>query len=107
MGRMSGRMGLAALLVAALLALGAGGALGQEGDGTTTSAPSDEELTLTVGLTHEIDSPNVTVGYTVAAYEVWNLQYATLTDEHQAVWGGAIAAIHSARNQPCSVTLAE
>ncbi len=81
MGRTSGRIGLAALLVGTLLALGAGGAVGQEGDGTTTSAPPDEELTLTVGITQEIDSPNVTVGYTVAAYEVWNLQYATLTDK--------------------------
>ncbi len=68
--------------MAALLAIGAGGAGGQEeGDSSTTSAPDDAELTLTVGLTQEIDSPNVTVGYTVAAYEVWNLQYATLTDK--------------------------
>ncbi len=68
------------MLVGALLGLGAVAAGGQEGT-TTTSAGSDEELTLTVGLTQEIDSPNVTVGYTVAAYEVWNLQYATLTDK--------------------------
>ena len=81
MGRRWTRVGIVVGLVAALLGFGAMGAAGQEGDGTTTSAPSDEELTLTVGLTQEIDSPNVTVGYTVAAYEVWNLMYATLTDK--------------------------
>ena len=82
MGRTWGRGGLLALLVLALLGLGAGTASGQdEGDGSTTTAPADQQLTLTVGLTQEIDSPNVTVGYTVAAYEVWNLQYATLTDK--------------------------
>ena len=94
MGRTWGRIGIVTLLAGALLGIGAGGAGGQEGDGsTTTTAPTtttaapgatgadEEELTLTVGLTQEIDSPNVTVGYTVAAYEVWNLQYATLTDK--------------------------
>lgn len=81
MGTRWTRVGIVVGLVAALLGFGAMGAAGQEGDGTTTSAPSDEELTLTVGLTQEIDSPNVTVGYTVAAYEVWNLMYATLTDK--------------------------
>ena len=40
-----------------------------------------EIVTLTVGLLQDVDSPNVTVGYTVAAYELWNLQYATLTDK--------------------------
>ncbi len=81
MGTRWTRVGIVVGLVAALLGFGAMGAAGQEGDGTTTAAPSDEELTLTVGLTQEIDSPNVTVGYTVAAYEVWNLMYATLTDK--------------------------
>ena len=81
MGTRWTRVGIVVGLVAALLGFGAMGAAGQEGDGTTTSAPTDEELTLTVGLTQEIDSPNVTVGYTVAAYEVWNLMYATLTDK--------------------------
>jgi peptide/nickel transport system substrate-binding protein len=82
-----GRFGVIVVLVAAMLGWAAGGAGGQEGDDTDddvtdeTTATDDEELTLTVGLTQEIDSPNVTVGYTVAAYEVWNLQYATLTDK--------------------------
>jgi peptide/nickel transport system substrate-binding protein len=83
MGRRSwGRVLLASLLATA--AMGFGSASAQDGTTTTTAADSggdDERLTLTVGMTQEIDSPNVTVGYTVAAYEVWNLQYATLTDK--------------------------
>lgn len=49
-----------------------------------TPASAADALTLTVGLLQDIDSPNVTVGYTVAAYELWNLQYATLTDKAAA-----------------------
>ena len=50
---------------------------------TTAIAPATaaDTVTLTVGLLQDVDSPNVTVGYTVAAYELWNLQYATLTDK--------------------------
>ncbi|HEY5887812.1 MAG TPA: hypothetical protein VIT24_08820, partial [Acidimicrobiales bacterium] len=63
MGRTWGRIGIVALLVGAMLSIGAGGAGGQEGDGSTTTTAAtgadEEELTLTVGLTQEIDSPNV------------------------------------------------
>ena len=38
-------------------------------------------LVFTVGYTQDIDSFNPTVGVTVAAYEAWNIQYATLTDK--------------------------
>ncbi len=38
-------------------------------------------VTLTVGLQQDLDSPNVTAGYLVSSYELWNLQYATLTDK--------------------------
>lgn len=50
---------------------------------TSVAAPASaaDPVTLTVGLLQDVDSPNVTVGYTVAAYELWNLQYATLTDK--------------------------
>ena len=44
-------------------------------------AAADETVTLTVGLLQDIDSPNPTAGYLVSSYEVWNLQYATLTDK--------------------------
>ena len=57
------------------------------GAGTASSpvtATGDEPVTLTIGLTQDVDSANVTVGYTVSAYEVWNLQYATLTDKAAA-----------------------
>ena len=36
---------------------------------------------MTIGLLQDMSSPNVTVGYLVPDYEVWNLQYATLTDK--------------------------
>jgi peptide/nickel transport system substrate-binding protein len=64
----------AALLAAtaAVLAIVAATASGQE-----TGKP----LTFTVGLQQDLDSANPTVGVTVAAYEFWNLQYATLTDK--------------------------
>src|SRR5262245_19461427 len=41
----------------------------------------DDTVTLTIGLLQDRSSPNVTVGYLVADYEMWNLQYATLTDK--------------------------
>jgi peptide/nickel transport system substrate-binding protein len=41
----------------------------------------DDQVTLRVGLTQDWEVLNPTSGYTVAAYEVWNLQYATLTDK--------------------------
>lgn len=46
--------------------------------GATAPGPT---VTLTVGLQQDLDSPNVTAGYLVSSYEVWNLQYATLTDK--------------------------
>ena len=50
----------------------------------TATAKEDDTVTLTIGVMQDVDSPNVTVGYTVAAYELWNLQYATLTDKAAA-----------------------
>jgi peptide/nickel transport system substrate-binding protein len=41
----------------------------------------DDQITLRVGLTQDWEVLNPTSGYTVAAYEVWNLHYATLTDK--------------------------
>jgi peptide/nickel transport system substrate-binding protein len=45
------------------------------------SAPAKNPVTLRIGLLQDVDSMNPLVGVTVAAYEVWNLQYATLTDK--------------------------
>src|SRR4051794_9758306 len=58
--------------VAAIAAIVVGTASGQE---------NGRPLTFTVGLQQDLDSANPTVGVTVAAYEFWNLQYATLTDK--------------------------
>ncbi len=44
-------------------------------------AQDDAPVTLTVGLLQDLASPNVTAGYLVSDYEVWNLQYATLTEK--------------------------
>jgi peptide/nickel transport system substrate-binding protein len=65
----------ATIAVAALVAISAT---------TGASAQSDEDITFTVGVSQEIDSLNVTVGALVVDYEVWNLQFATLTDKADA-----------------------
>lgn len=41
----------------------------------------EDQITLRIGLTQDWEVLNPTSGYTVAAYEVWNLHYATLTDK--------------------------
>jgi peptide/nickel transport system substrate-binding protein len=70
------RARIAAVALAGAAAIGAtvvATATGQEG--------ARKPLTFTVGLQQDLDSANPTVGVTVAAYEYWNLQYATLTDK--------------------------
>jgi peptide/nickel transport system substrate-binding protein len=70
--RVMGGMLAAALAVAALVVAGSGGtAHGQDG----------KPQVFTVGYWQDIDSMNVTVGVTVAAFEAWNIQYAMLTDK--------------------------
>ena len=65
---------LLAVLLASLLAAGALAA--------TAGGQSKKEPTVfDVGYTQDIDSMNPLVGVTVAAYEAWNIQYATLTDK--------------------------
>jgi peptide/nickel transport system substrate-binding protein len=61
-------------LVAVLTALVAATvAVGAEDDG--------DKVVFTVGLTNDYDSLNPLVGVEVPDYEVWNIQYATLTDK--------------------------
>ena len=36
---------------------------------------------MTIGLLQDMSSPNVTVGYLVPEFEVWNIQYASLTSK--------------------------
>jgi peptide/nickel transport system substrate-binding protein len=50
----------------------------------TTAGAADEDggkVVFTVGLVNDYDSLNPLVGVEVPDYEVWNLQYATLTDK--------------------------
>jgi len=68
-GRIVPAIAAGAVIIAAIVV---GTASGQEGA---------KPLGLTVGLQQDLDSANPTVGVTVAAYELWNLQYATLTDK--------------------------
>ena len=51
------------------------------GVASSVAAQDDEQVTLTIGLQQDLDSPNVTAGYLVSSFELWNLQYATLTDK--------------------------
>jgi peptide/nickel transport system substrate-binding protein len=72
MNRKLTRVGAAFAAVAAVISTGAVAG---------PASAQDDEVTLTVGLLQDLSSPNVTVGYLVADYEMWNLQYATLTDK--------------------------
>ena len=67
-------------LVAALAALATVTAPAAAG-GVHRPSADDGDVTMTIGLLQDMSSPNVTVGYLVPEFEVWNLQYATLTDK--------------------------
>jgi peptide/nickel transport system substrate-binding protein len=64
------------VLVSLLIALAAlatvAGAAAQDGD---------QKVVFTVGIANNVDSLNPIVGVEVPDYEVWNIQYATLTDK--------------------------
>jgi peptide/nickel transport system substrate-binding protein len=64
---------LAAAVATTTLALGALAATGP--------ASAQDKVTFAVGTTQDIDSINPLVGALVIDYEIWNLQYATLTDK--------------------------
>jgi peptide/nickel transport system substrate-binding protein len=49
-----------------------------------TSVSAEGELVFTVGVTQDIDSLNVTVGYLVIDYEIWNLTLPSLTNKSAA-----------------------
>jgi peptide/nickel transport system substrate-binding protein len=63
-------------LVAATLGLGVLAALGTGGP-----AGAADKVTFTVGTEQDIDTINPINGVEVIDYEIWNLQYATLTDK--------------------------
>ena len=52
--------------------------------GAPTVHAQDDTVTMTIGLLQDMSSPNVAVGYLVPEFEVWNLQYAALTDKAPA-----------------------
>jgi peptide/nickel transport system substrate-binding protein len=62
---------MAALLAVVVVLLSAGAALAQD----------DEKVVFTVGIPETYDSFNPLVGVEVPDFDVWNLQYATLTDK--------------------------
>ena len=79
-----GRQQLARRLSTRIVGALAAAALGDGSGSRRVPRPAsaqDGDVTLTVGLTQDMSSPNVTVGYLVSEFEVWNLQYATLTDK--------------------------
>ena len=71
------RPGVVAGLVVAVAGLAGASAVGAG----WTSADDAAPVTLTVGVIQDLDSPNVTAGYLVSSFELWTLQYATLTDK--------------------------
>ena len=75
MSRTARRFGTVAIACACVLTL-LGPAAGQAG-----AADTAKPTILSVGITQAVDSFNTTVGVLVSSYEVWNLQYATLTDK--------------------------
>ena len=68
--------GACALLVAGVTAVAA-----QSQDGDDGGGGGGKPVVFDVGDPQGIDSMNPLIGVTVAAYEAWNLQYATLTDK--------------------------
>ena len=48
------------------------------------AADGDKKVVLTVGVINDVDTLNPVVGVEVPDYEVWNIQYATLTDKAAA-----------------------
>jgi peptide/nickel transport system substrate-binding protein len=66
-------------LVAAALAAGA--ILLTTGGGSASGQDNGKKAVLNIGMVQGIDSMNPLRGVTVAAYEAWNMQYATLTDK--------------------------
>jgi peptide/nickel transport system substrate-binding protein len=64
-------------IAAAVLVVGLTGATGVAGEHVS----AQDTVTLTVGVIQDMSSPNVTVGYLVPEFDVWNLQYATLTNK--------------------------
>jgi peptide/nickel transport system substrate-binding protein len=70
--------GAAAATLLAGLAL-TGTAAADSGSPSSTASPSGPASVLTIGVTDDIDSANPFIGYSVAAYEIFQMEYPTLT----------------------------
>jgi peptide/nickel transport system substrate-binding protein len=71
----------AGALAAGAVIVAAGAVMGVPGAGASSTSA---EVTLTIGLIQDLDSPNVTAGFLVSSFELWNLQYASLTGKAAA-----------------------
>jgi peptide/nickel transport system substrate-binding protein len=67
-------------LLAALAVLTTGGALALAGAGTAALGATPAKVTFTVGITQDVDSLNPFTGIVSSAYEMYQLNYDTLTD---------------------------
>ena len=65
-------------LVALVALLGLAAFAAGSADG---SSAAKAKVTLTVGMSQDVDSMNPAVGALVPDYDIWNVQYATLTDK--------------------------
>jgi peptide/nickel transport system substrate-binding protein len=72
---------LAAVLVSVLLLAGLTAVTAQSQDDDSGDGGGGKPTTFDVGDPGGIDSMSPLIGVTVAAYEAWNIQYATLTDK--------------------------
>jgi peptide/nickel transport system substrate-binding protein len=72
---------LAAVLVCVLLLAGLTAVAAQSQDDDSGGGGGGKQSVFDVGDPQGIDSMSPLIGVTVAAYEAWNIQYATLTDK--------------------------
>ena len=72
---------LAAVLVCVLLLAGLTAVAAQSQDDDSGGGDGGKQTVFDVGDPGGIDSMSPLIGVTVAAYEAWNIQYATLTDK--------------------------
>jgi peptide/nickel transport system substrate-binding protein len=73
--------------IALAMLVGLGGLLvgaAATASGAAASTNGTARVTLTVGVIQDLDTPNVTAGFLVSSFELWNLQYASLTDKAAA-----------------------
>ena len=74
------RLVAAAGAAALALGLGLGASAGASASTSASPSASGEKVTLTIGITQDIDSANPFTGIVAEAYEVYQLQYPTLLD---------------------------